>query len=93
MHEEDVLAQMEARIRQGDWNAVLELSGKVVQDRIIPTEEGLRERLRRLQGVLVAARVARSGLAASWVRLNAAASFARSRTVPERQGYGEPTNY
>ena len=54
------------------------------------TRHAIEERRRRVQKLLVMARVARAGLAASLVRVRAAAGFTRSSAIPMRQEFAAP---
>ena len=74
----DIFDRLEKSVRQGDWNAV---PGLIRQLEAVPapsTPAALAERFRRLQTILVAARIGRAGLAVALSRARAAAGFTHS---------------
>jgi len=84
----DFLSCLEKSVRQGDWNLVAVLTDRIGGDRLPATPDECGERLRRLQNVLVAARIARANLAISLTRVRAAAGFTHARALHARQGFG-----
>jgi hypothetical protein len=90
---DEVLDRFEKYIRQGDWNAAGRLTNRIANERLPADPKALNDRLRRLENVLVAARVARAGLAVSLARLRAAASFTHSRVPPARQKFAIPADF
>ena len=89
----DILARLDMCVRQGDWSAVAGLTKRLGSDTFPMTPEALRERLRRLQNALVAARIARSNLAVRSGRVRAAAGFTHTRAGYARQEFGAPADY
>ena len=87
--DDDTLGRLEKCIRRGDWNAVAALGARLDDENPPMTAAALGERLRRLREVLIAARIARSGLSLALGRLRAAAGFAHSRTLQARHGFGD----
>jgi hypothetical protein len=88
----DILDRLEKAVRQGDWNAVSRFTHQAATEQVPVTPDALAERLRRLERILVAARVGRAGLAISLGRARAAASFTHSRLV-QRQEYGDSPEF
>jgi len=88
--ENNILSRLEKCIRQGDWDAVARLTGRIGDDPPFVTADAMGERLRDLRRALVAARIARGGLAVSLARVRAAARFTHSRALPARQEFGGP---
>lgn len=87
-----ILDRLEKCVRQGDWNAVSRLTEQAAAEQLPVNADVLAERLRRLERVLIAARVGRAGLAVSLARSRAAAGFSRARLVA-RQEYGDPAEF
>jgi hypothetical protein len=69
---------LEKSVRQGDWNTVSRLIRQLETAAVPSAPAALAERLRRLQTILVAARIGRAGLAVALSRARAAASFTHS---------------
>jgi hypothetical protein len=89
----DILSRLETCVRQGDWAAVTRLKDQLPADDFPATAQAIAERIRRLQSVLIAARVARANLGVSLGRLRAAAQFAHSRRIPARQEFAAPADF
>jgi hypothetical protein len=88
----DGLSRFEQAIRQGDWNAVARLTKAIASDTIPAAPDEIVQRLRRLERVLIAARVARANLGLSLSRVQAAGRFAHSRTLPTRHEFATPAD-
>jgi len=73
-----IVERLEKSVRQGDWDAVPGLIRRLEAAPVPSTPAALAERSRRLQSILVAARIGRTGLAVALNRARAAASFANS---------------
>ncbi len=86
-----IVADLRECVRRGDWKNAFE-AATALRDRTPPAcaiETG--RYLDRLRDALVAAKASRTHLAATLVRLNAAARFGRSRAIAHpRQEFGEP---
>jgi hypothetical protein len=83
--DDPILDRLEKSVRQRDWNAVSRLTSQLETAPLPSNSAALGERLRRLQSVLVSARVGRAGLAVALSRARAAASFTHFR-----QEFGDP---
>ena len=86
-----LVAHLQECARRGDWKKSLEAAA-ALRDRTAPAnaaETG--QYLDRLEDALVVAKASRAHLAATLVRVNAAARFGRTRAgaEPPRQEFGE----
>ena len=85
-----IVGSLQEYARRGDWESAFE-AATALRDSTPPAnaaEAGAY--LGRLQEALVAARASRAHLAATLIRLNAAARFNRTRVVVQaRQEFGE----
>jgi hypothetical protein len=82
--EHDVFYRLMTAARGGDWSSVEHLVAVVSAGKPPCDAAGLGEYLRLLREALVTAKAARAGLAASVVRLKAAAVFGSDSSVPRR---------